>query len=139
MRHCTVCRSRWPTTINLHKPITEYVCQQSSRDNKEPKHFSSANDMHPVTLMSGKIEVLKPFYDITTLECMLVALACPIMRVVRHQNGNVIYHSHSINFLQDFYCFFSSCRIPRNATSTPYLVVAKGGTNGEIIEARVRR
>jgi len=22
MRHCTVCRSRWPTTINLHKPIT---------------------------------------------------------------------------------------------------------------------
>ena len=27
MRHCTVCRSRLPTTINLHKPIAEYVCQ----------------------------------------------------------------------------------------------------------------
>jgi len=95
--------------------------------------------MHPVTLMSGEIEVLRPFYDTTTLECMLVALACPIMRVVRHQNGNVIYHSYSINFLQNFHSFYGPCRIPRNANNTPYFVVAKRGTNGEIIEARVRR
>ena len=59
--------------------------------------------------------------------------------MVRHQNGNVIYHSHSINFLQDIQSFFESCRIPRNATNTPYFVVVKRGTNGDIIEARVRR
>jgi len=95
--------------------------------------------MHPVTLMSGEIEVLRPFYDETTLECMLVALASSIMRAVRHLSGIVIYHSHSINFLQDFHSFFGSYRIPRNATNTPYFVVAKRGTNGEIIDARVRR
>ena len=96
MRHCIVCRERWPTTINLHKTPSEYICQQCSRDVEYPKRFSSANDMHPVTLISGEIEELQPYYDTTTLECMLVALACPIMRVVRHQSGNVIYHSHSI-------------------------------------------
>jgi hypothetical protein len=95
--------------------------------------------MIPQTLVSGSVAELSQCLDATPLERMLCARACTVMRVVRHRSGNLIYHGHAINFVQDFVGFFRSGSIPRTVGNTPYLVLVKHGCNDEIFEAKVRR
>ena len=151
MRYCYICQERWPTNQNLHliekyppnnigdNSIRYYQCSSCKRDRGNPKLFSKENDMIPLTLASGSIEELQECIDASPLERMLCARACTVMRVVRHQSGNLIYQGHSINFVQDFAGFFRTGGIPRMLNNVPYLVLVKHGCNDEIIEVRVRR
>jgi len=68
--------------------------------------------MIPLTFSSGIVAYLQDVVDATPLECMLVALACPVMRVVRHTSGVAIYDSHCINFLQNTSAFSTVRRLP---------------------------
>ena len=140
MRFCNVCHERWPTTENLAVNIDEYRCRSCKMDLRSglTAKFSDANDMIPLTLASGVVEQLRDIADASPLECMLVALACPVMRIVRHVGGSVRYQSHCANFIQNFNSL-STRIIPRIPTSTPFVVVVRRGTDGEIREARVRR
>ena len=95
--------------------------------------------MTPLTLSSGEVPELADIADATPLECMLVALACPIMRVVRHRSGSLLYQNHCVNFLQGFDSFFGTIAIPRRASNTPFFVIIRRGANNEAREVRVRR
>ena len=78
--------------------------------------------------------------DATVLECMLVSLACPVMRVARHiGSGSTVYQSHCVNFVQDISTFYTTNTIPRSARNTPYFYVKRTGSNGTVAEARVRQ
>ena len=55
--------------------------------------------MIPLTLASGTIQELHLCKDANQLECMLVALACPVIRVKRHRSGSIFYKGGCINFL----------------------------------------
>jgi len=93
--------------------------------------------MIPLTLVSGTVEALRNITNATRLECMLVALACPVMRVVRHHSGGVRFQGHTANSLQGFNSF-ATHSIPRSAMLTPYFVVVQRGFDGEVKEARVQ-
>ena len=135
MRFCTVCHERWPTNKNLSVNRDEYRCFSCKNDHVR---YSAANDMIPLTLASGVVEELQDIADASPLECMLVALACPVMRIVRHVGGSIRYQNHCANFIQNFNSL-STRIIPRNPSSIPFFVVVRRGTDGEIREAKVRR
>ena len=102
------------------------------------KKFSEQNDMIPLTLASGTIQQLHSCKNANQLECMLVALACPVIRVKRHRSGSIFYKGGCINFLQDLNSLVT--KLPRSHRNTPYFVIVKRGSEGEVIhEARVRR
>lgn len=69
---------------------------------------------------------------------MLVALACPVIRVKRHRSGSIFYKGGCINFLQDLNSLVT--KLLRTHRNTPYFVIVKRGSEGKVIhEARVRR
>ena len=117
-------QDRWPTKKDIHiiekyphnqvgyHSIRYYQCSSYNQDRVTPNLFSKDNDMIPLTLVYGSIEGLRECMDASTLERMLCARACKVMRLVRHRNGNFIYQGHAINFLQDFYGVFRSGCIP---------------------------
>ena len=70
---------------------------------------------------------------------MLLALACPLIRLKQRLSGSLFYEDGCINFLQDFNSFLVVSTLPIEAKNTPYLIIVKQGTNlGNIIEARVQ-
>ena len=70
---------------------------------------------------------------------MLLALACPLIRLKQRLSGSLFYEDGCINFLQDFNSFLVVSTLPIEAKNTPYLIIVKQGTNlGNIIESRVR-
>jgi len=99
--------------------------------------FGHANDMIPLTLVSRTVEALWDIADATPLECMLVALACPVMRVVCHHSRGLCFQGHTANFLQGFNSF-ATHSISRSTMSTPYFVVVQRGFDWEVKEARVQ-
>ena len=71
---------------------------------------------------------------------MLLALACPSIRVKRHLSGSLFYEGGCINFLQYLNSFLVVSTLPREAKNTPYFIIVKQGTNTcNILEARVHR
>ena len=129
----------YPPNQVVDPSVRYYQCSSCNQNRGTPKHFSKDNDMIPLTLVSGSIEGLQECMDASTLERMLCARACKVMRVVRHRNGNFIYQGHAISFLQDFYGVFRSGCIPRAVNNTPYLVLVKQGCDDVIVESRVSR
>ena len=84
MRHFIVCCESLPTSVNMHVTLGIYKCIQCKRDKHQSPQFSPQNDMIPLTLSSGTVQELINFTDATPLEFMLVAISCPIMRIVCH-------------------------------------------------------
>ena len=101
------------------------------------KKISEENDMIPLTLASGSIRELYSCKDANQLECILVALACPVIRVKHHRSGSIFYKGGCINFLQDLNYLVT--KLPRTHQNTPYFIIVKHGSEGEVIhKARVR-
>ena len=73
-----VCHELWPTRISASKGV--YTCTRCKRDHKEPKLFSVDNDMHP-----GNVPM--ELQNLTQIEEMLIARACPIMSIYRKHGG----------------------------------------------------
>ena len=69
-------------------------------DTEVLQFFSKDNDMIPLTLVSGSIEELQEYMNVSRLDSMFCDRACKVMRVLCHRRGNLIYQGHTINFLQ---------------------------------------
>lgn len=94
---CTVCHEIWPTPT---KPKDDFTCTRCKRDKGQSKRFSSENDMDP-----GPVpECLK---NLSQIEEMLIARACPIMCIYWKHGGQRGYKGHVINFPQNVESFLS--------------------------------
>ena len=105
MRHFIFCCESFPTSVNMHVTLGIYECIKCKRDKHQSPQFSPQNDMIPLTLSSVTVQELINFTDATQVEFMLVAISCPIMRIVCYTSGATIYSSHAVKFLQDFGVF----------------------------------
>ena len=125
---CSVCHELWPTRISASKGA--YTCTRCKRDHKKPKLFSVDNDMHP-----GNVP--KELQDLTQIEEMLIARACPIMSIYRKHGGQWGYKGHVVNLPQDVHGFLTS--LPCSTSSLPVLVLRKQGADNTHADFRVRR
>ena len=91
-RQCVTCKETWPSKQRFNPQIFE--CLRCKRDNRNPKLYSQENDMDPGILPAE-------LQDLTDIEEMLVARACPIMCVYRKHGGKRGYKGHVLNLSQD--------------------------------------
>ena len=88
-RICTTCHEVWPARTG-----DSATCTRCKRDTNEVKRYSRDNDMWPG-------EVPECLRDLTQIEEMLIARACPIMSVYRKHGGQRGYKGHVLNLPQD--------------------------------------
>ncbi len=129
-RLCTVCHELWPTCTSLNTNPLHHICTRCLRDKKLPKKFSAANDMDP-----GQVPPC--LTNLTQIEEMLIARACPIMSVYRRHGGQRGYKGHVLNLPQDLKGFLD--RLPCNVADLPVLVVRRRGADNTHTDCRVRR
>lgn len=75
--------------------------------------------------------------DLSQVEEMLLARACPIMSVYRKHGGQRGYKGHILNLPQDIQGFLD--RLPCNVEKLPILLVRRTGQNNTHADLRVRR
>ena len=68
---------------------------------------------------------------------MLIARACPIMRVYTKHGGQHGYQGHVLNLPQDLQRFVD--QLPRSPSSLPVIIVRKPGADSTHIDLTVRR
>ena len=107
--HCIICNEAFPGLI-----ISASSCTRCSRDNKEPKLYSAANNMDP-----GPVPPV--LQNLTQVEEMLISRIMPITSVYRLHHGQYGYTGHVVNLPQDVGAFASS--LPRDCTQLDILVV----------------
>ena len=72
---CTTFNEQWPT-----RTMDTYICTQCQCDKHNPKLFSADNDMDPAS-------VPPCLQNMTQIEELLIARACPIMTVYHKRGG----------------------------------------------------
>ena len=90
---CTLCNEMWPIRFQPSQ-IETYTCIHCKRDKNIPKLFSPQNDMDPGV-------VPQCLENMTQIEEMLIARACPIMTVYRKHGGQRGYSGHVLNLPQN--------------------------------------
>ena len=113
---CSECNERIP----LMTLINNKMCRQCHKEKKNPKKFSSENNMDP-----GEVpEVIK---GLTEIEEMLIAQVFTVITVYRlkgRQNG---YRGNIINFPQDVRTF--TTQLPRDPSTLNVLLVRRQSAN----------
>lgn len=84
-KKCTTCNEQWPT--RTHTCTEPYVCMRCQRDKHSPKLFSADNDMDP-----GSVPPC--LQNMSQIEELLVARACPITTVYHKHGGQLGYSGH---------------------------------------------
>jgi hypothetical protein len=110
-----------PSACNelTHKEST-YQCTRCKRDKKDPNMYSPENDMHP--------GVVPPcLQNLTQVEEMLIARACPIMCVFHKHGGQRGYKGHVVNLPQNVQGFLDT--LPANVNDLPLLIVRRQGAH----------
>jgi len=124
---CIVCHEMWPTQT---QPKYSFTCTRCKRDKGQPKRFSSENDMDP-----GPVpECLQ---NLSQIEEMLIARACPIMCIYRKHGGQRGYKGHVINFPQNIQSFLN--KLPCNVSELPMIVVRRHGAENTHKDFQIRR
>ena len=124
---CNVCHEMWPTST---KSKSDFMCTRCNRDKGQPKRFSAENDMDP-----GPVpECLK---NLSQIEEMLIANACPIMCIYRKHGGQRGYKGHVINFPQNVQTFLD--KLPRCTHELPILIVHRQAAENTHRDFQVRR
>ena len=130
---CQFCGERWFAAQTFTQAAAvaggQYTCDRCMRDKKTVKSFSSANDMDPKS-------VPNQLKGLTQAEEMLIAKACPVMRVYRLKGGQRGYGGHIVNLAQNIGGFVNS--LPRAARGLPIVVVGRQGEEGTHKDLLVR-
>lgn len=129
-RLCTVCHEVWPTRTCLHVSPDTYICTRCKRDTNPVKLLSAANDMDP-----GPVPPC--LQQLSQVEEMLIACACPIMCVYHKHGGQRGYKGHVLNMPQDVQGFLD--RLPCHVSRLPILVLRRHGQQNTHADFRVRR
>ena len=98
-KKCTTCNEQWPTRTHLN--VDTYICMRCQRDKHNPKLFSADNDMDP-----GNVPPC--LQNMTQIEELLIARACPIMTVYRKHGGQLWYSGHVPNLQQNIQKFINN-------------------------------
>ena len=106
------------------------MCTRCTRDKALIKKFSSSNNMDP-----GKQPTC--LKQLTQVEEMLTARACPLMCVYMKHGGQYGYKGHVVNLPQDIQSFVD--RLPRDISEVPVILVRRKGTEITWKDFRVRR
>ena len=109
-RMCIVCHEVWPTMTCLQTDPSQFACTRCKRDKHNPKLYSDENDMHPG-------DVPPCLQGLTQVEEMLIARACPIMRVYRKHGGQRGYTGYVLNLP----VAQATITLPKSQYSTFYL------------------
>lgn len=109
---CKVCHEAWFTTT----PLIDETCASCHHDTNEIKKFSDANDMNP-------LHPPQELQCLSLLEEMLIARACPIMRVYTKRGGQTGYTGYVINLQQDLTEFATT--LPRSLEDIPLIYLRK--------------
>jgi hypothetical protein len=92
--------------------------------------YSPENDMHP--------GVVPPcLQNLTQVEEMLIARACPIMCVFHKHGGQRGYKGHVVNLPQNVQGFLDT--LPANVNDLPLLIVRRQGAHDTYADFKVRR
>jgi hypothetical protein len=126
-KKCNICNECWPTK---NQRIAFYICNRCQRDKHNPKLYSAENDMDPGT-------VPPCLQDMTQIEELLIARACPIMTVYHKHGGQLGYSGHVLNLPQNIQQFIN--KLPVNVSDLPILTVTRQGAQGTHCNFRVRR
>lgn len=129
-RLCTVCHELWPTQVCLKDKESTYQCTRCKRDKKEPKVYSVENNMHP-----GVVPLC--LQNLTQVEEMLIARACPIMCVFHKHGGQLGYKGHVVNLPQNIQGFLDT--LPASVNDLPILIVRREGAQNTYSDFKVRR
>lgn len=128
---CRTCHEIWPTPT---KPNGDFTCTRCKRDKGQPKCFSRENEIDP-----GPVpECLR---NLSQIEEMLIARACPIMCVYRKHGGQRGYKGHVINFPQNFPQNVQNFlnKLPRPVNELPILIVCRHAAENTHRDFQVRR
>ena len=127
---CTICYEAWPMSKSFVN-TSDYICRRCKLDKKEPKKFSTENNMIP-----GKVpDALK---GLTQLEEMLISRAFPIMQVyTKPRGGQLSYKGHVITLPNDVQAI--SDVLPRCPKDIPIIVFQFSSEAGKSKEFRVRK
>ena len=129
-RLCTVCHELWPTRTCLSDNRDTYICTRCKRDKHPIKTYSATNNMDP-----GRVP--QCLQQMTQVEEMLIARACPIMSVYRKHGGQRGYKGHVLNMPQDVQSFLD--RLPCHVAQLPILVIRRHGSDHTHADFRVWR
>ena len=127
-KKCIICNEQWPTRTCLN--MDPYVCNRCQRDKHNPKLFSPENDMDPGSVPP----CLK---DMTQIEELLIARACPIMTVYHKHGGQLGYSGHVLNLPQNIQQFIN--KLPVRVNDLPVLTISRQGAANTHHNFRVRR
>ena len=118
-KRCSICNEQWPTRTHLN--ADPYICNRCQRDKHIPKLYSIGNDMDPGT-------VPPCLQDMTQIEELLIARACPIMTIYHKHGGQLGYTGHVLNLPQNVQQFID--KLPVNVSDLPILtIIRQGATN----------
>ena len=92
--------------------------------------YSAENDMHP-----GNVPLC--LQELSQVEEMLIARACPIMCIYRKHGGQRGYKGHVVNLPQNIQGFLDT--LPANVSDLPVLIVRRHGSSDTYADFRVRR
>ena len=126
---CTICSEMWPIRFQSSQ-IETYTCIRCQRDKSVPKLFSPQNDMDPGA-------VPQCLENLTQIEEMLIARACPIMTVYRKHGGQRGYSGHVLNLPQNIQEFLD--KLPTKVSALPILHITRRGASNTQAHFRVRR
>ena len=127
-KKCVICNELWPTRTHLN--VNPYICSRCERDRHHPKLFSAENDMDP-----GSVPPC--LQNMTQIEELLIARACPIMTVYHKHGGQLGYSGHVLNLAQNIQQFIN--KLPVRVNSLPFLTITRQGAANTHSNFRVRR
>ena len=129
-KKCNICNECWPTKTNLRIAFYMYICNRCQQDKHSPKLYSAENDMD-----SGTVPPC--LQDMTQIEELLIARACPIMTVYHKHGGQLGYSGHVLNLSQNIQQFIN--KLPVNVSDLRILTVTRQGAQGTHCNFRVHR
>ena len=74
--------------------------------------------------------------NLTQVEEMLIAQACPLMCVYTKHGGQYGYKGHVVNMPQNIQSFIK--RLPRDISEVPFIVVRRKGTENTLKSERTK-
>jgi len=116
--HCKSCKQAWFDDGNL----SDQFCDTCYKDLGDVRKFSLENNMIPAPCPPE-------LRGLTMLEEMLIARACPVMRVYYKRGGQLGYSGHVINIAQDVSKLTD--KLPRVVSDIPVMYIRKLGQDDE--------
>ena len=89
MYHCTIYKEIWPLR-EKKRNLAFFICRRCKLDKKEPKKFSSENNMIPSPVPDALL-------DLSQCEEILISRAFPVIQVYIKSGGSYSYKGHVIN------------------------------------------